>query len=360
MKESETTAIVLVDNNHPSTHTDAENLARRIIARMESVSAKLRSLEDDIRKLWTEFDKLKPGETILGCATKKEFCERKLNRTPRTVQYLLAGQSNPADRPRSELSSPAVPASAPSSTPISNRKQRHADIIKQRPELAGASPKELDAAAHQQRQAELNSPSFTETKWISKENQCPTGKRSFEYPDDIWQAMRAEGTIEETDFIAYIGKCGQCGHCHRDKDQSGHKEFDEHPRHQTWYRPDEINIKRCDLQSPAEDPYPPLAFGTCTITPKNIGDTRCLSMAQDRLRYCQEKIQLLMELVQDPEATEFKNTALNALQIYLKTFQKFETFAADGVKLVTEFLAMHEKPVEILRRAKLEKRKGKS
>jgi hypothetical protein len=77
------------DNRHSSTYTEAENLARNIISRMDSVTAKLKSLEDDIRKLWVEFDKLKAGETILGCATKKEFCERKLNRTPQAVRYML-------------------------------------------------------------------------------------------------------------------------------------------------------------------------------------------------------------------------------------------------------------------------------
>jgi hypothetical protein len=109
MSES-TTAIVLVEkfNNHSSTYTDAENLARHIISRLDSVAAKLKSLEGDIRRLWIEFDNLKTGETILGCATKKEFCEKRLNRTPRAIQYLLAGQSNPADRPRSELSSPVA------------------------------------------------------------------------------------------------------------------------------------------------------------------------------------------------------------------------------------------------------------
>jgi len=84
------TALALVDNNHFSTYSDAENLARKICARMESIAAKLRTLEDDIRKLWLEFDKLRPGQTILGCATKKEFCERKLHRTPRAIQYLLS------------------------------------------------------------------------------------------------------------------------------------------------------------------------------------------------------------------------------------------------------------------------------
>ncbi len=57
------------------TCTEAENLARHIIARMESVTAKLKSLEDDIRKLWVEFDKLKAGETTIPCRTNMVFAE---------------------------------------------------------------------------------------------------------------------------------------------------------------------------------------------------------------------------------------------------------------------------------------------
>jgi hypothetical protein len=84
-----TAIAVIEDNNHSSTYTDAENLARRIMARMASMTAKLKDLEDDIRQLWIEFDNLKAGETILGCATKKEFCEKKLHRTPQAVRYML-------------------------------------------------------------------------------------------------------------------------------------------------------------------------------------------------------------------------------------------------------------------------------
>ncbi|MGC2707212.1 MAG: hypothetical protein WA361_22065 [Candidatus Acidiferrales bacterium] len=71
------------------TCTDAENLARHVISRMQSLATKLKDLEEDIRKLWIEFDNLKAGETILGCATKTEFCEKKLNRTPQAVRYML-------------------------------------------------------------------------------------------------------------------------------------------------------------------------------------------------------------------------------------------------------------------------------
>jgi hypothetical protein len=111
-----TTAIAVIeDNTHSGTYTSAESLAKSIMARidsMDSMAAKLKDFEDDIRKLWLEFDNLKTGETILGCATKKEFCEKKLNRTPRAIRYLLDG----GNHNRGETVSPqqTTPVSAPS------------------------------------------------------------------------------------------------------------------------------------------------------------------------------------------------------------------------------------------------------
>jgi hypothetical protein len=108
-----TTALATVEP-HPF-YTPAEMRARRILSRIDSISAKLKTLEDDIRALWLDFDNLKAGETILGCATKKEFCEKKLHRTPRAIQYMLAG-GNP-NNTRSEIISP-IEASRPPQTPI--------------------------------------------------------------------------------------------------------------------------------------------------------------------------------------------------------------------------------------------------
>src|ERR1700693_1709671 len=81
-----TTALATAER--PS-YTPAEMRARSILSRIESLSAKLKSLEDDIRALWIDFDNLKAGETILGCRTKKEFCEQKLHRTPQAIRYML-------------------------------------------------------------------------------------------------------------------------------------------------------------------------------------------------------------------------------------------------------------------------------
>jgi hypothetical protein len=66
-------------------------LARRIISSIETFLIELKDLEDDIRQLWVEFDHLSDGEKILGCSTKKQFCEEHLNRTPRAVRYMLDG-----------------------------------------------------------------------------------------------------------------------------------------------------------------------------------------------------------------------------------------------------------------------------
>jgi hypothetical protein len=92
-----------------TTGIEREALAQRVIAAISSVSRKLSELEPDIRALWVEFENLSDGETILGCSTKKEFCETKLHRTPRAIQYLLNGGSNQNYVPaaeRSEIISP--------------------------------------------------------------------------------------------------------------------------------------------------------------------------------------------------------------------------------------------------------------
>src|SRR5258708_30071210 len=87
--EGGTTALATVGPQTHPFYTPAEMRARSIVSRMASLCDKLKTLEDDIRALWLDFDNLKPGETILGCATKKEFCEQKLHRTPQAIRYML-------------------------------------------------------------------------------------------------------------------------------------------------------------------------------------------------------------------------------------------------------------------------------
>jgi hypothetical protein len=80
-----------------------EALAQRVINGIAVIAPKLNTLADDIRQLWAEFEALRPGETIFGCATKKEFCTQHLGRTPRAIRYLLAG----GNHVRGEIVSPA-------------------------------------------------------------------------------------------------------------------------------------------------------------------------------------------------------------------------------------------------------------
>jgi hypothetical protein len=51
----------------------------------------LKDIEEDVRRLWAEFDALADDETIMGCATKTEYCEKVLGRSMRSVQYMLVG-----------------------------------------------------------------------------------------------------------------------------------------------------------------------------------------------------------------------------------------------------------------------------
>jgi hypothetical protein len=83
-----------------------EALAQRVITGCRLIAPKLKTLADDIKALWAEFEALRPGETILGCKTKKAFCEAHIGRTPRAVRYLLGG----GNHNRGEIVSPAPEA----------------------------------------------------------------------------------------------------------------------------------------------------------------------------------------------------------------------------------------------------------
>ena len=93
-----------------------EQLAKRVIKQVHALTPKLRDLEKDLRKLWSAFAHLPHGQKILGCRTKTEFCEKKLSRSMRTVQYLLNGGNNQTYIPaaqRREFNSPPESAAAP-------------------------------------------------------------------------------------------------------------------------------------------------------------------------------------------------------------------------------------------------------
>jgi hypothetical protein len=191
-----TTALAALEPKTHPFYTPAEMRARSILSRIESVSAKLKTLEADIRALWLDFDNLKTGETILGCATKKEFCEKKLHRHPRTVQYLLAGQSNPIDRPHkepSELSSPA-PAPEPAATPA----RGPARIAKANPGSDGVDATEVDPFEELQSQLSYFRPSLVDTHQEKQFVRVLEQARTTQVTDDRMELARTDvGMLRE-------------------------------------------------------------------------------------------------------------------------------------------------------------------
>jgi hypothetical protein len=92
---------------YPITARQKRNdLARGIVSRFTTLLTELKDLEDDIRQLWVEFDHLPKGEKILGCSTKKEFCEKKLGRSDRAVRYMLDGGNHKREKQAETVSAP--------------------------------------------------------------------------------------------------------------------------------------------------------------------------------------------------------------------------------------------------------------
>jgi hypothetical protein len=102
-------------------------LARRIIKGVRTLLVELKDLEDDIRQLWVEFDNLPKGAKILGCSTKKEFCEQRLDRTPRAIRYMLDGGNHKRGETVSPLKDdrePELPTELDDDEPLSEAEER--------------------------------------------------------------------------------------------------------------------------------------------------------------------------------------------------------------------------------------------
>ena len=89
---------------------EREALARRVVEAVNFACQKLAEHRDDINRLWREFKQLKPGETIMGCRTRTEFCETVLHRSLRATEYMLSGGNPVSKRKGHETVSRAVPA----------------------------------------------------------------------------------------------------------------------------------------------------------------------------------------------------------------------------------------------------------
>jgi hypothetical protein len=82
-----TLAVIEPENLVPSVcGMDSESLGIFVRDGIIGVAQKLVELKPYIEELWRRIDR---GEVILGCSTKKEFCQQVLQRTPRAVRYML-------------------------------------------------------------------------------------------------------------------------------------------------------------------------------------------------------------------------------------------------------------------------------
>lgn len=68
---------------------DSESLGRYVADEVRGVLVRLKQLMPYVEELWRRFDK---GETICGCRTKTEFCNRYLRVSMRAVQHHLYGR----------------------------------------------------------------------------------------------------------------------------------------------------------------------------------------------------------------------------------------------------------------------------
>jgi hypothetical protein len=80
----------------------------------------------------------------------------------------------------------------------------------------------------------------------------------------------------------------------------------------------------------------------CTLTEKNIGDTRCLSMAKERLWYLEGKVQLLLGALREPEQLNKDAEVRKVLKVYLGAFRDFKEFLDGGIALMESELVLAE------------------
>jgi len=97
---------------------DREALAQRVADALTQAFSKIAAHKAEIEQLWIQFENLPKGETIMGCCTKGEFCQKILNRTTRSIQYLLNGRPEPKSNLGNANIVRTTDASAASATPL--------------------------------------------------------------------------------------------------------------------------------------------------------------------------------------------------------------------------------------------------
>jgi hypothetical protein len=89
-----------------------EELGEYVASESVGVLKRMDVLRPYFEELWSRFDALQ-GETIQGCTTKTEFCEKILHRSRRSVNYILHGRPAPKS---------PVPAGTPTTVPLPDSK----------------------------------------------------------------------------------------------------------------------------------------------------------------------------------------------------------------------------------------------
>ena len=143
-----------------------DELAEYVAGVSQSLFLGLVNFKPYIEELWRRFEKIRTDrsdETIAGCHTKDEFCEKILKRTRRAVNYMLTG-GNPVSKRRETVSRPDLqnppPATPQQDTPSERESvsqpdpaaleiqqaKRRRGFVRQNPEYKDKSAEEIDAA----------------------------------------------------------------------------------------------------------------------------------------------------------------------------------------------------------------------
>lgn len=77
-----------------------EELGEYVSSSAVGILKRLDVLKPYFEELWARFDRLQSGETINGCTTKTEFCDKILHRSRRSVNYILHGRTVKLEPPK--------------------------------------------------------------------------------------------------------------------------------------------------------------------------------------------------------------------------------------------------------------------
>jgi hypothetical protein len=130
----------------------AEDLAQRILEQLDSAwCVKLKELKDLIEELLVHFRNLKGKQTIAGCKTWAEFCEKKLHRTDRAVRKMLAGgkpskakgQQSPAEQSSASPSAGGPSEASDEEGGEGGRERKQRKTTKQNPPLSKAEEERI-------------------------------------------------------------------------------------------------------------------------------------------------------------------------------------------------------------------------